>query len=184
MTTVGERGQALIQNWRPTTPAENSDYGPLALRVVNLDRVPDAPLLTEVYPAWTRFSQPSRSAGGVSVLRSDARIDLLITDIALPGGVNGREMTDIARSMRPKPQSAVHHRLRRERPTEQRPARAGYVGANQRLFRTPLDRLLHHSQVLTMLGDSYRLRERRRSRLIKTDRLWPCTKLQTESGPF
>ena len=30
-----------------------------------------------------------------------------------------------------------------------------------------LDRLLHHSQVLTIRGDSYRLREKRRSGLIK-----------------
>ena len=30
-----------------------------------------------------------------------------------------------------------------------------------------LDRLLHHSHVVTVRGDSYRLREKRRSRLIK-----------------
>jgi DNA replication protein DnaC len=30
-----------------------------------------------------------------------------------------------------------------------------------------LDRLLHYSQVITIRGDSYRLREKRRSRLIK-----------------
>jgi hypothetical protein len=30
-----------------------------------------------------------------------------------------------------------------------------------------LDRLLHHSQVLTIRGDSYRLREKRRSGLIR-----------------
>ena len=30
-----------------------------------------------------------------------------------------------------------------------------------------LDRLLHHSQVITIRGDSYRLREKRRSGLIK-----------------
>ena len=30
-----------------------------------------------------------------------------------------------------------------------------------------LDGLLHHSQVITILGDSYRLREKRRSGLIK-----------------
>ena len=31
-----------------------------------------------------------------------------------------------------------------------------------------LDRLLHHSHVLTIKGDSYRLREKRRSGLLKT----------------
>jgi DNA replication protein DnaC len=34
-----------------------------------------------------------------------------------------------------------------------------------------LDRLLHHSHVLTIRGDSYRLREKRRARLIKTKTL-------------
>jgi hypothetical protein len=31
-----------------------------------------------------------------------------------------------------------------------------------------LDRLLHHSYVLTIRGDSYRLREKRRSGLLKS----------------
>jgi PAS domain S-box-containing protein len=37
-------------------------------------------------------------ASGLQVLRSDARIDLLITDVGLPGGLNGRQMADAARS--------------------------------------------------------------------------------------
>ncbi len=32
----------------------------------------------------------------------------------------------------------------------------------------PLDRLLHHSHVLTIRGDSYRLRAKRKSGLIKS----------------
>ena len=38
---------------------------------------------------------------GLKVLQSDVRIDLLITDVGLPGGVNGRQMTDAARQVRP-----------------------------------------------------------------------------------
>jgi hypothetical protein len=34
-----------------------------------------------------------------------------------------------------------------------------------------LDRLLHHSHVLTIRGDSYRLREKRRSGLLKAPAL-------------
>jgi hypothetical protein len=40
-------------------------------------------------------------AGGLKVLQSDARIDLLITDVGLPGGLNGRQMADAARIARP-----------------------------------------------------------------------------------
>ena len=39
---------------------------------------------------------------GLKVLQSDVRIDLLITDVGLPGGVNGRQMADAARRVRPK----------------------------------------------------------------------------------
>ena len=38
---------------------------------------------------------------GLKVLRSDVRIDLLITDVGLPGGLNGRQMADAARANRP-----------------------------------------------------------------------------------
>ncbi|WP_458094779.1 PAS domain S-box protein [Roseomonas sp. WA12] len=40
-------------------------------------------------------------ASALRVLRSDARIDLLITDVGLPGGMNGRQVADAARVMRP-----------------------------------------------------------------------------------
>ena len=36
-----------------------------------------------------------------------------------------------------------------------------------------LDRLLHHSHVLTIRGDSYRLREKRRSGLLKAAQVTP-----------
>ena len=39
---------------------------------------------------------------GLKVLESDMRIDLLITDVGLPGGLNGRQMADAARRGRPK----------------------------------------------------------------------------------
>jgi PAS domain S-box-containing protein len=38
---------------------------------------------------------------GLTVLRSDARIDLLITDVGLPGGMNGRQVADAGRMVRP-----------------------------------------------------------------------------------
>ena len=38
---------------------------------------------------------------GLRVLQSDARIDLLITDVGLPGGLNGRQVADAGRVHRP-----------------------------------------------------------------------------------
>jgi PAS domain S-box-containing protein len=41
------------------------------------------------------------AASGLKVLQSDVRIDLLVTDVGLPGGMNGRQMADAARVGRP-----------------------------------------------------------------------------------
>jgi PAS domain S-box-containing protein len=40
-------------------------------------------------------------ASGLKVLQTGSRIDLLITDVGLPGGMNGRQMADAARQTRP-----------------------------------------------------------------------------------
>jgi CheY-like chemotaxis protein len=37
----------------------------------------------------------------LKVLRSGARVDLLVTDVGLPGGLNGRQLADLARQGRP-----------------------------------------------------------------------------------
>jgi CheY-like chemotaxis protein len=41
------------------------------------------------------------SATGLKLLQSNTRIDLLVTDVGLPGGMNGRQMADAARVGRP-----------------------------------------------------------------------------------
>ena len=40
-------------------------------------------------------------ASALKVLQSDIRIDLLVTDVGLPGGMNGRQVAEAARVMRP-----------------------------------------------------------------------------------
>ncbi len=39
--------------------------------------------------------------GALAVVRSDARIDLLVTDVGLPGNLNGRQLADASRAKRP-----------------------------------------------------------------------------------
>jgi PAS domain S-box-containing protein len=60
-------------------------------------------LVTEVlqelgYTAIEAADGPS----GLKVLQSNVRIDLLISDVGLPGGMNGRQMADAGRQVRPK----------------------------------------------------------------------------------
>ena len=59
-------------------------------------------LVTEVledlgYSALEAVDGPA----GVKLLQSPARIDLLVTDVGLPGGMNGRQLAEAGRALRP-----------------------------------------------------------------------------------
>jgi len=45
--------------------------------------------------------QAADSATGLKILQSDVHIDLLVSDVGLPGGLNGRQMADAGRLIRP-----------------------------------------------------------------------------------
>ncbi|WP_051651256.1 PAS domain-containing protein [Brevundimonas bacteroides] len=45
--------------------------------------------------------QAADGPAGLAILNSDARIDLLVSDVGLPGGMNGRQVADAARVGRP-----------------------------------------------------------------------------------
>jgi PAS domain S-box-containing protein len=45
--------------------------------------------------------QAEDAPAGLGILRSTARIDLLISDVGLPNGMNGRQLADAARELRP-----------------------------------------------------------------------------------
>jgi PAS domain S-box-containing protein len=45
--------------------------------------------------------EASDGPGGLVAIQSTARIDLLVTDVGLPGGLNGRQLADAARIVRP-----------------------------------------------------------------------------------
>jgi CheY-like chemotaxis protein len=40
-------------------------------------------------------------AAGLAVLQAEARVDVLVTDVGLPGGINGRQLADAGRAIRP-----------------------------------------------------------------------------------
>ena len=54
-------------------------------------------LIDAGYRVFTAQDGPS----GLLILNSDARVDLLVTDVGLPGGLNGRQVADAARVRRP-----------------------------------------------------------------------------------
>ncbi len=48
-----------------------------------------------------RIIAASSGAEALGVLHSDAHVDLLVSDVGLPGGINGRQLADAARLVRP-----------------------------------------------------------------------------------
>ena len=59
-------------------------------------------LMTEILEdAGYQVLEAPNGPAGVKVMQSDVRIDLLITDVGLPGGLNGRQVADAGRAVRP-----------------------------------------------------------------------------------
>ncbi|MDV2687175.1 response regulator, partial [Alkalihalophilus lindianensis] len=59
-------------------------------------------LVTEIiHDLGYQAVEAGEGASALKMLQSDARIDLLITDVGLPGGMNGRQLADAARTHRP-----------------------------------------------------------------------------------
>lgn len=82
------------------TPVAPADTGETILIVDDEPTV--RMLLMEVLSELDyRVIEAGDSIAGLKVLRSDVHIDLLITDVGLPGGMNGRQMADAGREVRP-----------------------------------------------------------------------------------
>ncbi len=59
-------------------------------------------LVTEVLEELGYVAIEAEDGGaGLQVLQSGVRVDLLVTDVGLPGGMNGRQVADAARILRP-----------------------------------------------------------------------------------
>ncbi|KJV23696.1 response regulator, partial [Luteibacter yeojuensis] len=87
-------------------PEEDSGLSdkPVASTVFVVDDEPTVRLLVTslLEDAGHTVIEAGDSAGGLRVLQSDARIDLLVTDVGLPGGMDGKAMVAMARHHRPR----------------------------------------------------------------------------------
>ena len=87
-------------------PADDLDAMPRAEQGETVLVVDDEPtvrmLVGEVLAdlGYTAIEAADGTAG-LKILQSDIRIDLLVTDVGLPGGMNGRQVADAARVLRP-----------------------------------------------------------------------------------
>ena len=90
--------------------AETEEQVPLALIhhgggetiLVIDDEAPIRAMLVEIlHECGYTTLEAADGPGGLKILQSGAHLDLLITDVGLPGGMNGRQIADAARVMRP-----------------------------------------------------------------------------------
>jgi PAS domain S-box-containing protein len=58
-------------------------------------------LVDTLQDAGYRVLEAGDGPSGLKILQSETRIDLLLTDVGLPGGMNGRQVADAARALRP-----------------------------------------------------------------------------------
>lgn len=109
---VGEGTTVCIYLPRHSGTAVDHDHSAEALRLVPTDAgetvmiVDDEPSIRMLFADVLQemgyhVIQAADSLTGLSILQSDVRLDLLISDVGLPGGMNGRQMADAARATRP-----------------------------------------------------------------------------------
>ncbi|MEH3145921.1 MAG: PAS domain S-box protein [Methylobacterium frigidaeris] len=90
-------GEDVVRNLTEVARAEQGET------VLIVDDEPSVRMLvTEVLEdlGYTAI-EAADSGAGLKVLHSDVRVDLLVTDVGLPGGMNGRQMADAGRERRP-----------------------------------------------------------------------------------
>ncbi len=88
------------------TVAAKPDARPQAERCATVLIVDDEPtvrmLVTDILEDLGYLAiEAGDSAAGLKILQSDVPINLLVTDVGLPGGMNGRQMADAGRVKRP-----------------------------------------------------------------------------------
>ena len=84
------------------TAAETVDYDGHGETVLVIDDEPIVRMLIVdvLESAGYRAIEADDGPSGLKVLQSGARVDLLITDVGLPGGMNGRQVADAGRTLR------------------------------------------------------------------------------------
>ena len=89
-----------------TVGADHNDEAPRAVEGETVLVVDDEPtvrmLVTDVLGDLGYSSlEAEDGASGLKILQSRTRVDLLVTDVGLPNGMNGRQVADAARVLRP-----------------------------------------------------------------------------------
>ena len=97
------RVHAEAEREEPRTPAAQAPPSPAGETVLIVDDEPAVRNLVVDVLADLGYNAIEASDGreGLAILNSPSRVDLLVTDVGLPNGMNGRQLADAARIDRP-----------------------------------------------------------------------------------
>jgi PAS domain S-box-containing protein len=102
MTLYLPRYSGEVDDAAPADPAQAAYGGHGETVLVVDDEAVIRMLVVDVLEgAGYRAIEAADGAEGLKVLESGERIDLLVTDVGLPGGMNGRQVADAGRVLRP-----------------------------------------------------------------------------------
>ncbi|HEV2675935.1 MAG TPA: PAS domain-containing protein [Aliidongia sp.] len=93
-------GEADDPDMPAAAPAADAGHGETVL-VIDDEPTVRMLMIEVLEEAGYATLQAGDGPAGLKILESDARIDLLITDVGLPRGMNGRQVADAARATRP-----------------------------------------------------------------------------------
>jgi CheY-like chemotaxis protein len=93
-------GEADVEQAAPATAPSKGAHGE---RVLVVDDEPTIRMLVTDALGELGYTCAEAADGqmGLGMLRASERFDLLITDVGLPGGMNGRQVAEAARALRP-----------------------------------------------------------------------------------
>jgi len=106
----GTCAKLYLPRHQADVPEEAGDTGGASLHVTGADEivlvVDDEPtvrmLVVDVLEELGYATLEAQdAASGLKILESGRRVDLLVTDVGLPNGMNGRQLADAARTVRP-----------------------------------------------------------------------------------
>jgi PAS domain S-box-containing protein len=93
-------GEAASSDIAEAAAAVETGYGETVL-VIDDEPTVRLLMIDALQDAGYRVLEAADGPSGLKILQSDTRIDLLLTDVGLPGGMNGRQVADAGRAVRP-----------------------------------------------------------------------------------